>query len=239
MANTISVSEIRCLGVGLSNKLCECERNNLASSYIENHYNQLAEEVIRMGTKYGMDPEMRYDVLNDVYGRILEKETNGYCFNPNIKGGYINVEDYVRGMLSKYSRNKAYRKLNRDVDVSYNDNIEIPADGYLDTNSPTPIQIQYGNASTYSDLEELDNKISLVQEIELLLSFDSQLKMNMRIFIKNLREIAEISKNINKSLFEEIRTLTKINYEFGEALKSLITFAKNNPVEYEELVAAL
>lgn len=60
MATSVNANKI-CLG-----SLREPQINTLASGYIAENYEELAIEVSRMGAKWGMDVELRYDV----------------CFNP-------------------------------------------------------------------------------------------------------------------------------------------------------------
>lgn len=232
MATSVNANNI-CLG-----SLREPQINTLASDYIAEHYEELAIEVSRMGAKWGMDVELRYDVLNAVYIKILEKESNGDCFNPNINGGCLNVEDYIRGMLSKYSRNKAYKKSSDRYYGGDDRYSEIPADGFSDTDKPSAIQLAYNNATDYSNMELLDDRMAAVQEIEFLLEFNSKLRIDMLLFIKSIRDIAEelSSKKISRGLFDELARMSEVNQEFKIALENVIKFAITQPVEFEDMV---
>jgi|LSQX01.2.fsa_nt_gb hypothetical protein len=217
---------------GIPNRILEPEINRLATTFVEENYERLVTQARKMGRKMGVNPELCYDIVHDVYVSLQRSENNGEGYDPNKgrKSDYISLEEFVYGRLKSYSRNEKY-KLNPSKLP------EVAAcSSTNDIDEMTDYQKAYEMASTYDDIEAIDMDLSISEELEYCLTFASSLKLNIRYLLKHLAEIAKI--DIDTSIFNQIRTACKDN-EFMEALKSLLQYAIKYPEKYDALVSNL
>lgn len=227
---------------GMKNTMLEPEVNTMATDFVINHY----EDLVTAARKMCVATDMCNDIVHDVYVSLLKSEQNGEGYNPN-KGNvglYISLEEFVYGRLKKYSLNKKYRVQNGKDNVKEYEQIlkgnksaimEIPSSCQTeDIEDMAFYQKAYVSAASYDDLEKVELELSVGEELEYCLTFENQLNMNLRYFLKNISKIASMS--IEVSVFQELRKLAN-NSDFIEAIKTLIEYAKDSPEKYEALVS--
>ncbi len=232
---------------GINNVMKELDTNHLATDFIAENYDNM----ILAAKKMGVNPDMAHDIVHDVYMSIQKNEENGEGYNPNKGniGEYISVEEFVYGRLKGYSLNKKYRSIsdelikarpeNYDEVLKGNKNIivEIPScSSAIEFEDMTFYQKAYESAANYDDLDSIDLELSVTEELEYCLTFESNIKMNLRFFLKNLHNIATM--NIDTSVFKELKNMGS-NTEFVDSLRSLVDYAKASPDKYEALVAGI
>lgn len=76
-----------------------------ASKFIANNYDEIAQQVRKMG----VHPDMVHDVIADVYISINNAEENGEGYDFNYVNEGITVEEFIYGRLKGYSKNAKYR----------------------------------------------------------------------------------------------------------------------------------
>lgn len=229
---------------GMKNTMLEPEVNKMATDFVINHY----EDLVTAARKMCVAADMCNDIVHDVYVSLLKSEQNGEGYNPN-KGNvglYISLEEFVYGRLKKYSLNKKYRVQNGKNDVKEYEQIlkgnksaimEIPSSCQTeDIEDMAFYQKAYVSAASYDDLESIEIELSVEEELEYCLTFESTLNMNLRFFLKNLSKIARM--DIDTSVFSELKKLGQ-NREFAEAIRTILDFAKANPEKYQALVLSI
>lgn len=222
---------------GITNSIVEPNIDRTASNYILAHYGEL----VKAARKMGVHTDLCSDIVDDVYVSIYKDESNGKGYDPN-KGTsvYITVEGFVYGRLKRYSLNKKYRNIDINARVAEYDAygiVEIPACSTTDDlDSMTYYQRSYELAASYDDIEEIDLEVSVSEELEYILTFEGQVQLNLRYFLKNLGRLAALKIDV-ATLFKELKKLE--DDEFMEALYSLMDFYRRSPDKYEALVASL
>ncbi len=219
---------------GIDNVLIEGNTNNLASQYIVDNYDKLSVDVLRMG----IDGNKNTDLINDVYCAIVEKEQNGegYDSGKGKTGDYIEVKHFVYKMLSSYGQNVRYKKQKitnpkfREISSSCS-NEDI---GELTVN-----QIIYRNARGYDEIEGLDERLSILAEIEFVLGFEATVELNLRFLLKNVRGIADQLTSIDTAIFNPLKRLVKRNDELKNSLRAIIKFAVLFPDVYDAIVEGI
>lgn len=225
---------------GMENTMVEPDVNRLATDFIATNY----EKLLIASRKMGVREEKCHDIVHDVLESVMRCENNGAGYNPNKGniGEYISLEEFVYGRLKKYSLNKKYRvneKSIKEYDKALKGNknvvIELPSscwDEHIE--NLTFYQKAYATAPSYDDLEKVELELSVGEELEYCLTFENQLNMNLRYFLKNISKIATM--DIEVSVFQELRKLAN-NSDFIEAIRTLIEYAKGSPEKYEALVS--
>lgn len=218
---------------GMENTMVEPDVNRLATDFIATNY----EKLLIASRKMGVREEKCHDIVHDVLESVMRCENNGAGYNPNKGniGEYISLEEFVYGRLKKYSLNKKYRVNEKSIKGNKNVVIELPSSCWDEqVENLTFYQKAYATAPSYDDLEKVELELSVGEELEYCLTFENQLNMNLRYFLKNISKIASMS--IEVSVFQELRKLAN-NSDFIEAIKTLIEYAKDSPEKYEALVS--
>ena len=83
----------------------ESGNNREASRFIGENYNEIVNQVRKMG----VHPEMVHDIIADVYISINNSEENGEGYNENYQGRITTIEEFVYGRIKGYSKNAKYR----------------------------------------------------------------------------------------------------------------------------------
>lgn len=217
------------VSIGMSNRLKEANYNDLASKFIENNFDKLAYDVLKMG----VDPNKNYDMVTDVYISVINKENNGEPFN-NLSE--YSVENYIYGMLKGYSKNVKYRKNGiHDKGIK-----EIPASGADedDYSLNNVYQVAYNSATSYNDIEYLDNIYSINSYIETVLEYENDLEgISLRVLIKNLKEISRM--NVDKKIFGKLKGLLEENIELYDSFISLVEISEREPEIFAEAVSVI
>lgn len=213
---------------GLKNKLRD-KSNNIATSYIENHY----QEMIAAALKMGISEDKAEDLVHDVYISLIRSEDNGdgYTIRKKENGTVITVEQFVYGRLKGYSKNIRYKN------GRFN-NFEIPAsnNGHRQEELNS-IQLAYENTSTGTDeIEESDLRISVLSQIEYLKKF-TECGVNMNFVLHHLRELSYSS--VDLTLFEAVKIIVRNNKQFADALSDTFKFAGRCPDQYNMMLSRI
>ena len=213
--------------VGVDNRILEVETNTVFTDYIAENYERLMRETC----KFGIDPEMAGDLINDVWKSYKEDEANGNCYDMS-KGnrdGLVSAEQSVYGRIKRYAMNNKYRKQNEAP--MYNTTSgkyvvkEIAASFTSDDlDEMTDCQKQYALMNSYDDLDTVEDRLSLAENIQYLLTFESKLPVInvIDVLIKMRNNLA----NIDMSIFKEFREAGK---EFREAFTVVFKTAMKDP----------
>lgn len=111
----IMMSEMHVFGTG--NTFFEPECSKEASKFIEENY----EEIVRQTLKMGVHFDKVGDIVGDVYISLVNAEENGDGYNFNYYSEGITVEGFVYGRIKQYSKNSKYR----------NDVVQVMRNGML------------------------------------------------------------------------------------------------------------
>lgn len=210
----------------IENSLFEMEKNTVASEFITDNYEQLVKSALKMG----VDPEKANDIVHDVFVSILKSEDNGfgYDISKGNKSDVISVEHFVFGRLKLYSKNVKYRKSN------LNDHEICSSSSSTELDTMNFAQRAYETASSYDEIEKIDASLSIAEEIEYLISFESQLGLNIRFFLSNIKEIA--NQEVDNSVFCGFKKLIQ-NADAKEALASVFSFSRQYPDQFTAIIA--
>ena len=216
--------------------LVEPDVNHLASSYIAENY----EMVINSARKFpGVDPYKVEELVHDVWISIMQSENEGEGFDishSNV-GDIITVDKFVFGRLKLYAKNRKYSRdgVDRHISSRRSDGKSVAFVDFditfasADTSDPdqmSSIQRAYYNASTYEDnIEAVNDALSLRQNIEFCLEFNSLVGFN---FINLFKNIELFSGHVDSSIFDGLHEVIERNEELSEALFNVLTCAKHS-----------
>lgn len=210
---------------GAGCEMIDYEINREASEYMVDHYDELVRQVKKMG----ISEERAYDLVHDVYVSIVRAENDGegYDMSKGKTGNIIAVHEFIYGRLKRYSLNEKYTLIGSYTDIP----ASTTSDDYdrLDN-----FQKAYATAGEYDEIESIEDSLSIAEEIEYCIGFENIIGLNMRALLKNLNILND--KNIDKSLFNNLRQATKIHDEFGEAFQHIINFAASNTAEFNRIL---
>lgn len=211
----------------------EPEINREASDYISNNYTYIVNQVKKMG----VHEDKAEDLVNDVFISIVESENDGLGYQSEIEeSNIILVEQFVFGRLKGYSKNVKYRT---DV-VQANKSFGVIASSSSlsgEVDELDSFQKAYVLAECYDDLESIEDELSLRENIEYCITFDSELKLSMLALLKNVDSLNNL--NINKTLFNPLKKLISTNKEFADALIDVLEFSKNNKLAFNRVLNSL
>lgn len=212
---------------GISNTMMEVVDHD-ATAYVAEHYQQLVTNSLKMG----VDPSKANDLVHDVYLSLDKAENNGDGYNMNygIKGAIITVEQFVYGRLKRYSLNKRYKT------PSGNPNEISASSTSSELSELNSAQVAYETAQSVDDIEAIENKLSVEEEAQYILTFQKQVNMDLRWFLKNIQLMATME--FDTSLLGELRGLIA-DSDFADALKSVVKFAGTNKADYDAMAMAL
>lgn len=214
----------------------EPEINREASQFVVDNYEALKKDVI---IKFRIPQEKSEDLLNDVYISLVETENEGNGFNMNRsnKGDCIMVSQFVYGRIKGYSENIRYRT--DVVESGRGGGRAYAASGgdSGDFKELDSLQVSYALARTYDDIEEIEDELSIKENIEYCLQFDNIIGLKMNLLLKNIDIL--VGNNIHKSLLEKLKNATIIHDEFGEAFKNVIQYAIRNRAKFDSIVSSV
>lgn len=213
---------------GITNSLKEVG-DHIASQFVTDNY----ELLVLNAAKMGVDPHKCNDIVHDVYLSLFKAEENGegYDANKGKKSDFITVDQFVFGRLKGYSRNAKYQK-----DSANSEEISASSTS-SDVTELSGAQMAYEMAPSYDEIESIEIEMSIPEEIKYLLSFQSQLTMDIKFVLKNISKLARMDFEI--SIMGELRKAITSNADFAEALTDVVKFAGVHPAKYDTLVASL
>lgn len=210
---------------GMKNQLTDVS-NNIATTYVEEHY----DEIIVTALKMGIADEKAQDMVHDVYLSLVRAEENGegYRIDAKDSGEAITVEQFIYGRLKGYSKNIRYAK------GKYN-KYEIPASGDSDTKDERIIAIKqaYENATDVNEIEEVDMRMTVMAQVEYIREFDN-CGLNMGFVLEHIAELARAP--VGTSLFEGVSRKVRKDRRFAEALTDIFRFAGRHPDDYQAML---
>ena len=218
--------------------------NREASKYITENYYDIASQIPKMG----IHEDKVYDLLNDVYISIVqgEDEGNGYDMNKSNDGDCILVSQFVYGRIKGYTKNSRYRtdvtetftRKNRKetVEEKKKNKLSIVASSSLgqDFDAMDNFQKAYATAGSFDDIEAVDEEMSVRENMDYCVGFDSLVGLSMAALFKNIDIMA--SCDIHKSLFDSLKYTIKIHDMFAEAFKSIVEYSMKNRTSYDRIV---
>lgn len=202
--------------------------NTAATDYVIANY----ENLVKVAGYMDVAPDKVNDIVHDVYMSLHRSEYNGEGYNEDYveQGEHISVADFVYGRMKKYSMNKKYRK-------STLSSTEVSASSSGDeVKDMTTAQLVLHNAQAYDPICDLDEQISVSEEIEALVSFASSTNLNIKFILKNISSLANMEFDIG--LLNNLRAFLR-NEEYSELFTSVVKYAGKNPTHYRDLVAAI
>jgi len=254
-------------------KLFEPEINREASEYLAEHYYELIEYINKcIGIRDDKAYDLLHDVYASIVEQ--EDNLEGFDENyisskidaEKMERG-IRVGEFVRGRICGYSRNVKYRS--DYVEAFYRETKEIeeqngmvtkkikigtpiyivPASADLgdnghDVDSLNEFEMSYAIASCSDDLWEIDQYMSIREEIEYCINMCNAEKINIKNIMLNLSTLDELLDGIkgiaemNKRLFSKLNWLIRNNEQFAEAFASIMEFASNDRETFNRLVAS-
>lgn len=204
--------------------------NNVASRYIEENYEEIMRKTAYM---QGVDPSKVTDLVHDVYISVVSAENNGEGFEIQVDDKVRSVSDFVYGRIKGYSKNAKYR--------TGSDNVEVAASGTCnadgDLTGCTKEQYVYEMAASYDDLEEIEAKMAFSEELNYVLTFQSQVQIDLRMMLKNLGRMAEMT--FDSSILADVKSLMHRSEDFAEAMKSVLGMYTKDTVMFEAAVAMI
>lgn len=215
---------------GITNTIKEITDHS-ASQFVADHYN----EMVLNAQKMGVCQEKCNDIVHDVYMSLLKAEENGesYDVNGGKDGNMITVDQYVYGRMKGYSKNRKYQSDSADGKGK-----EVCASSSTtEAEDLSGAQLAYEMAPSYDEIERVEVEMSLPEEINYILSFQSQVSMDIRFVLKNISKLARMSFDV--SIMAELRNLIVGNEDFKEALADVVKYAGVNPSKYDVLVASI
>lgn len=204
--------------------------NRVASEYMEEHYDEIVHRVIMMGK---VDPAVVHDLVHDVYLSIVRDENNGYGFQCTVDGITRKPSEFIFGRIQGYARNKKYSSENK-----YHHEVSACSTATDEEySSMTKEQQAYATACTYDEINSVDDRMSVCEEINYLLTFQSQVQIDIKFMLKNIGNVANM--NFDKRFLADMKKLFRTCEEFAEAFKSVLNVYVNDTDTYEQAVAAL
>lgn len=202
--------------------------NTEATDFVAENYEQL----VKAAGFMDVAPDKVHDIVHDVYMSLYNSERNGegYDETHGEKDGYISVAEFVYGRIKRYSMNKKYR---RNDFSSTEISASSSGDEVRDMNAA---QVVLSTAQSYDPICDLDEEMSICEEIEALVTFANNTRLNIRFILKNISSLANMDFDI--SLLSNLREFLK-NEEHSELFTSVVTYAGKNPAHYRDLVAAI
>lgn len=218
--------------------------NREASTYITDNYDTIVSQIAKMG----IHEDKVFDLLHDVYYSIVqaEDEGNGYDMSKAKTDDLILVAHFVYGRIKGYTKNSRYRT---DVTESYTKkskyetetdkktiklNVVASSSGGQDFDTMDSFQKAYATASSFDDIIGVEDEMSVRENIEFCLGFDSIIDMSMLALLRNIDVLANCE--IHKSLFDSLKYALKIHDEFAEAFKSIIEYSMKNRSSFDKIV---
>ena len=225
--------------INVNNVMKDVTTDHEFTDFIAKNYIQLCEEA----GKFGIDREYSVDLINDVWKsyKMDEQDGNGYDMCKGNRDGIISIEQAIYGRIKGYSKNPRYRRVNEAPHFNKDTNkyeIKEIACSYNtdDLEKLSGCQKMYAKMSSYDDLEEVENRLALAENIQYMLTFGDKLGLPVLSVVENIDYIKNNLQNIDNRIFNGFKEAGK---EFREAFTNVVTAAMSNPeLFHTELVKA-
>ena len=227
-------------------ELLEPEYNNVASTYMAEHYNEIIANVRKMPN---IHPDKVEDLVNDVVESILRSENNGepYSDAHSNEGSYITVAEFVYGRLKLYAKNDKYsrnghqrhssvKKINGNAVKVVDMDVMFASSNCAELEEMDSIQRAYALAPSYDDLDDVNTAVSIRKDIEFCIDFNDVVGLDMLDVIKNISMLDEHS-DFDTAMFSELRKSMKYHDEFGTAFKNVVECAANHREIFDKALA--
>lgn len=212
--------------------------NNEASEYMTNHLGEIRNQVRKMG----VDPDMIDDIVGDVWLSIHEAELRGegYDISHSNDGDVIAVEEFIYGRIKRYSMNSKYHSNFVEKRSSKKSSVEVVCASCSDSSdldSLDGFQKAYAMASSYDDIDDVEAEISLRNNIEFCMKFDSAIGFKFLNLMKNIAVFSEFG--FNNSIFDKLKETISRNEALGEAFKEVMSVAISNRATFDIVVSSM
>lgn len=229
--------EVRGTFFGMQNELKEIEVNTAGSDFIVKNYATMVTQAMKMG----IDPAKANDVVHDVYMSYLKAEANGngYDMNKGNRDGFITVDQAVYGRLKGYCTNPKYKVATENSSIRNGKEVfkEVAcSNSGEDLDTMTSCQKAYSQISSYDDIEAVNEKMSVAEELDFVVSFAKEFKtISIIHMLKELDFLLEKAEDRNYSFDTSLfKDLQKAGAEFLEAFRNIVKLAYQNPTLYKE-----
>lgn len=219
-------------GVGF--QFIEPAINHHLSNYIADNYGIILEKVRQMGV------HMNYveDMVQDVYLSYLKAENEGDGFDSE-RG--LTVEQAVYGRLKRYSKNTKYQKpteapKKKATNPEEYDMKEICATA-MDTelDNLSPCQKIYNMCASVDNIDAVEEKQSLAEQLNFVLSFEDCFKISLKGFFNNIEDILDNIDKMSSGLFDEL--LKFQDEQFKDALLDILSCSFKDPGYFRETLS--
>ena len=207
----------------------ENEGNGYDDSYDEEGYTSLEQFVF--GRLKGYSKNARYHSDGVEQGGKITEVTSS---ESQIVSGYLNE---AGELVTKQRKQKEKRKVSTCVySASFEDTNE-------DSDSNDGFQTAYKMASTTDDLADVEESVSIREQLEFCIDFSDLHELKIMNILKNVDLLAETLPEASKrkkspnSLFSRITEMVACNDEFADALKSVLVYSGKHRDEFQSLLA--
>lgn len=218
---------------GVNNKMRELETNSEFTDYVANNYVKLVNDA----PKFGIDPALSEDLINDVWRSYKIDEDNGNCYDmcKGNREGYISLEQSIYGRIKRYSQNVRYQRptegsrFNKTTGKYEMKEIASSITSE-DLDALSGCQKHYALMNSYDDLSVVEDRVVLSENIQYLLSFGDELGLPVINVIETIIKMKDSLQSIDMSIFSGFRDA---GAEFKEAFTSVYKTAVQEPDYFE------
>lgn len=231
--------------LGLSSGIFDKNTNNLATQFVENNIQRL----YSFARTLQIDKSKAEDLVHDVFKSLVIAERNGDCYQfSGDKATMITVEEFVKGRIKGYSKNRAYYV--SEVSNVGNGNTVITCaatpeeTGDYDSANNNSFRNTLKNASyEFNDYDTIEGSESLREQLLFIESMDELHRFGIIKMLKNIdvfdNFLSGVKSHKYESIFNTIRQAVVTHNELGEALQSVLEFAKDDRVRFESVLATI
>lgn len=249
----------------------EPEINREASEYLTDNYKELIQYIIKsIGIKEDKAYDLLHDVYTSLV--VQEDNLEGFDetyisskieVEKMTRG--IDVKEFVRGRIAGYAKNMKYRdgyvegfirEARKDNNCTAAENkvkigtpiYVVPAsielgDSDNSTENLSEYEMCYALASSTDNLTDIDQYMSIREEIEYCINVCNTEKIEIKNILLNLSTLDELLSGVkgatavNRMIFSKLRSIIKSNKQFAEAFISVVEFASGDENSFRRLVA--
>lgn len=231
--------------LGLSSGIFDKNTNNLATQFVVNNIQKL----YAFARTLQIDKSKAEDLVHDVFKSLVIAERNGDCYQfSGAKATMITVEEFVKGRIKGYSKNRAYYV--SEVSNVGNGNTVITCaatpeeNGNSDSANNNSFRNTLKNASyEFNDYDTIEGSESLREQLLFIESMDELHRFGIIKMLKNIDVfdsfLSGVKSHKYESIFNTIRQAVVTHNELGEALQSVLEFAKDDRVRFESVLATI
>lgn len=231
--------------LGLSYGIFDKNTNNLATQFVVNNIQKL----YAFARTLQIDKSKAEDLVHDVFKSLVIAERNGDCYQfSGAKATMITVEEFVKGRIKGYSKNRAYYV--SEVSNVGNGNTVITCaatpeeTGDSDSANNNSFRNTLKNASyEFNDYDTIEGSESLREQLLFIESMDELHRFGIIKMLKNIDVfdsfLSGVKSHKYESIFNTIRQAVVTHNELGEALQSVLEFAKDDRVRFESVLATI